>query len=190
MSDVAIFLHTLSILFTFSVEILQKRDQNGNKECLSMAKRYEKSLYRNALSFQAYSDKSTLLERIQEIEDDGLSDDDDDDDDDFDIDDGAPYSSFSSSKRRKIESMYSEKEVMHFFKSLINNVVFDMGFKVYGLHPNDERNCWCPMGKHMGIWRECFNLEDMAGKKSKAYCGAQKKSNPHGEFIKRRRVEY
>ena len=58
------------ILLTFSVKML-KKDKNGTPDWLSklpqMAKQLEVSLYRNAQSFKAYMDMTTLKHRLQMI---------------------------------------------------------------------------------------------------------------------------
>jgi Bromodomain/TAZ zinc finger len=58
------------VLSHFSVKLL-KKDKNGSPESLSklpqMAKQLEVSLYRNAISFDAYRDPSTLKARLQQI---------------------------------------------------------------------------------------------------------------------------
>jgi len=128
-----------------------------------------------------------MLKMKHDLNLDESEDDDDDDDDskasDFSMysdgyDDDGPY----SNKRRKCELKYSTKEVSLFFNSLIKNEVFDMGFRVWGLCPDDDTNCWCPCGKHMVAWRECVVVEHLAGKGCDAYCNATSKMTPLGKI--------
>jgi len=164
----------------YDYDKLPKIKKNNDKEMVNNKK---KDAFKHAMK--------QVMAKMKEMCGDEEEDDDDDDDDDSSdasdfsmysdgYDDGGPY---SSSKRRKKELKYSEKDVSLFFKSLMNNVVFDMGFQVWGIHSDDDKNCWCPCGKHMVAWRECFVIEHLAGKGSDAYCEAPSKMTPLGKFI-------
>lgn len=56
------------------------------------------------------------------------------------------YCGQRSSKKFKMNSGFDfSKEVIEdIFENLRKNLVFDMGFRVKGLKPSDETNCWCP----------------------------------------------
>lgn len=47
-------------------------------------------------------------------------------------------------KRSRFEYPFKKHEINDFYNRLPENFVFDMGFRVLGLKPNDEKNCWCP----------------------------------------------
>jgi len=64
-----------------------------------------------------------------------------DDDQDLDSDDASfEWRTFKRSKCYPFE----KEEIRDFFSSLVENIVFDMGFRAKGIKPDDERNCWCP----------------------------------------------
>ena len=73
----------------------------------------------------------------------------DDNDQDLDSDDASfEWRTFKRSKCNRFEFPFEQQEIKDFISSLAKNVVFDMGFRVLGLKPNDEKNCWCPWYVH------------------------------------------
>ena len=53
--------------------------------------------------------------------------------------------------------MYSPSELEAFVHALPFNIIFDAGFLVPGIHPDDEKHCYCPCAKHMvSLWRTLF----------------------------------
>ena len=44
---------------------------------------------------------------------------------------------------------YHPKALEKFVRALPFNVIFDAGFIVPGIHPDDEKHCYCPCSKHM-----------------------------------------
>jgi hypothetical protein len=55
--------------------------------------------------------------------------------------------------------MYQPHELESFIECLPYNVVFDAGFVVKGVHPDDEEHCYCPCGRHMVSAYSYFSLK-------------------------------
>ncbi len=55
--------------------------------------------------------------------------------------------------------MYQSHELESFIKYLPYNVVFDAGFLVKGVHPDDEKHCYCPCGRHMVSFNSHLSLK-------------------------------
>ena len=47
------------------------------------------------------------------------------------------------------KDMYRPKALEKFVRALPFNAIFDAGFIVPGIHPDDEKHCYCPCSKHM-----------------------------------------
>ena len=70
---------------------------------------------------------------------------------DSDSDDSMDYPYGDKMLRRDIDAndMYSSSELESFITNLPYNIIFDSGFLVPGVHPDDEKHCYCPCSKHM-----------------------------------------
>ena len=56
---------------------------------------------------------------------------------------------------------YTRETIERFIDALRYNLIFNVGFDVMGLHPDDEKSCLCPCCKNMMNWRENFKLQSM-----------------------------
>jgi len=89
--------------------------------------------------------KRRIACRVQESSDsEGPGQEEADDDYPWDDDDDSPYAPQKKRTKGDPEYPFSESEVANFFNSLRKNIVFDMGFRVTGLQPDELNNCWCP----------------------------------------------
>ena len=73
------------------------------------------------------------------------------DSEDSDSDDSMDYRYGDKSLGRDIydNDVYSPTELESFITALPYNIIFDSGFLVPGVHPDDEKHCYCPCSKHM-----------------------------------------
>ena len=73
---------------------------------------------------------------------------------------------------------YTKETIVRFIDALRYNLIFNVGFDVMGIHPDDEKSCLCPCCKNMIKWRQNFNVEFMTDKDS---CqGFHKLTTPKG----------
>ncbi len=54
---------------------------------------------------------------------------------------------------------YHQDFVEKFFDALRYNLLFNIGFDVDGINPDDERSCFCPCSKSMLKWRKNFGVD-------------------------------
>ena len=73
---------------------------------------------------------------------------------------------------------YTRVEIERFIDALRYNLIFNIGFDVMGIHPDDEKSCLCPCCKNMIKWRQNFNIEFMTDKD--ACQGFHKFTTPKG----------
>jgi Zn ribbon nucleic-acid-binding protein len=72
---------------------------------------------------------------------------------------------------------YPRSTIEKFIDSLRYNLIFNVGFDVNGIHPDDEKSCVCPCSKTMSRWRDNFGVNHM---ESKDKCNYHKKAVPKG----------
>ena len=82
------------------------------------------------------------------------------------IDVGAPYGRSSS---KKLPLPFTEKFINIFFTTLMNNLVFNLQFKVASTCNNMNKYCWCPCGKKMNQIYSLMDEEDFCTS-NKALC--------------------
>ena len=92
---------------------------------------------------------------------------------------GTTTSMNPSYSKKHEQQKYTKQQIDSFFQSLKENVVFDMGFKVYGFHIHDEKKCWCPLGKQMRVWRQEFGLSQVV--QCDKFCDAPRNMTPQGK---------
>ena len=68
----------------------------------------------------------------------------------------ASHTSYNNSNK---SLPYSPTQMNQFFDSLKYNLLFNVGFDLKGIHPDDEKNCYCPCSKSMKKWRQNFNVD-------------------------------
>ena len=85
--------------------------------------------------------------------------------------------------KQHVRKKYQEDDIDHFFDSLLENVVFDMGFKELTKDGKRNRYCWCPCGKAMKAWRVSNHLEGTFGDDSNADCEHKGRLVPTGKYI-------
>ncbi len=72
-----------------------------------------------------------------------------DSDSDSDSDSDYPYGDKALGGDRYVDDMYSASALESFISHLPYNIIFDSGFLVPGVHPDDENHCYCPCSKLM-----------------------------------------
>ena len=65
------------------------------------------------------------------------------------------------------ETPYPRSTVENFIDSLQYNLIFNVGFDLVVVNPDDEKSCYCPCSKYMTRWRENFKATYMIEKDSK-----------------------
>jgi hypothetical protein len=72
---------------------------------------------------------------------------------------------------------YPRSTIEKFIDSLRFNLIFNVGFDVKGIHPDDEVSCFCPCSKTMSDWRDNFKVNHM---ESKDKCNYYRRAEPKG----------